>query len=383
IYQHSTYIQKLIRFYNSHKPLRIAFLDIDFTLSSNYLILPSLKEKLYSMGFVIAFVTSRTEEMVMSLEEYTLSHKYGFNRPRPMMHMENKKYSYVDPRIVNPYLVDPDMIIGSTGTQILLRQSTGGFAPDLSFDEKFKGGILWKRNMLRRIQHLEKEGLLFSVSMMEDMRNYYQKKTNVFPPTYRIQVAFATEKDKFIFCDRLKKRNIFGSLLFRNSRPEFRIIDDSNISIGRHVIFITPRGSGKKLAVRYTVNKTVQALRKFADKEIKQFDIETLLAGDGMQDLPMLFDGAEETDSISILVGGSKIAQELSEISPDSFSGEVIKNIHERLRPITPRGYYLYPYHMKEEKKIVYKKFIIGSDAFPTTHGPETILAYLNLEELQ
>lgn len=381
IYQNSTYIQKLKGSFQSNKPLRIAFFDIDFTLSSNYLILPSLKKKLYSMGYVIAFVTSRTEEMVMSSEAYILSRKYGFNRPKPQMHIENEKYSYVDPRVVNPYLVDPDIIIGSTGTQILLCQIGGGYVPDFSFDEKFTGGLMWKKKILKRIQHLKKDGLRFRISMLEEKKNYYQKKTNVFPPTYRIQIEFTTEQDKIVFCDSLKKRDIFGSLLFRNSRPEFRIIDDSNVSLGRYVIFITPRNSGKKPAVRHIINRTVQTIKKIANKEVKSSTIETLLAGDGMQDLPMLLDGAEETDSISILVGGSKIAEELLEISSDSLSGDLIRNIQERLRPISPRGYYLYPCHMEEEKKIVYKKFIIGSDAFPTTHGPETILAFLNLEE--
>src|SRR5581483_1280243 len=122
-----------------------AFFDIDNTLTGSSIEDTNLvREKLRNLGYAVCFVTARTEEALMSKSAYLKSRKHGFRRPRPQLKTVDGVKKYVDPKDYEPDgIIYPDVIAGSTGTKILLRQECGGYSEDMDYTEKL--GVSSKR----------------------------------------------------------------------------------------------------------------------------------------------------------------------------------------------------------------------------------------------
>jgi len=114
------------------RPLHLACLDIDSTLTGDSSLAGAVRSRLEDEGYVIAFDTSRTEEMVMSRESYERSVRAGaLSRPEPHLGHDGGSRVFVAPEQDQPRgILDGDIIAGSTGTHILVRQPDGAYLPD-------------------------------------------------------------------------------------------------------------------------------------------------------------------------------------------------------------------------------------------------------------
>lgn len=324
IYENSSVRKKLSQ--NFIK--RLAFLDIDSTLSGNNQASSAVRKKLEEKGFVISFVTSRTEEMVMSCQAFEKSKKYLFSRPKPLLNIKNNRHYYIDPQITeSKSLVDPDIIIGSSGTQILIKQLDGGYQTDKSFlKHLYQQPDAWRKKTLKLLEKF-KPKFAFRLSAIEKPEHYTKQITNVFPPQFRIKLEFAKVAEKEKFQEILSKID------------SVHVVDDSNYSRDKLTLYLMPKNSGKAQATEHTID---QICREFA---ITQQDLEILIAGNSFPDLEMGLHTGLRSQVTFILVGNLRVSESL----------------------------------LKQTKHFTNKrKFVIGDQLFPGTKGPETILAYLN-----
>jgi hydroxymethylpyrimidine pyrophosphatase-like HAD family hydrolase len=375
VYNKSTIIKKILK--TKSPQLRLAFLDIDFTLSANTKLLPEIRKTLEKRGFSTIFATARTEEMVMSKKTYEKSISENFYRPRPYLLKKGGKFEYIDPKKINANLVDPDIIIGSTGTQILVKQQSGKYLKDNEFFKRLvKAGKSWREDVIEFLQEVDHSEKHFSFAPIEDPVNYYTGKTNVFPPQLRIQVLFTSLQEKRWFLQQLKQRKLLHTLTHGIPSPLFRVIDEANDK-NIFSIYLTPPKASKGNAVEHVVKQLVKAV-KIKRNTFTKAQVETIIAGDSYTDLGMLLHGALGTISTAILVGGSEVGKVLVASHASSVLTDDLLAVRSRLKPTKKKGHFAYsvPADVYEEK--ISRTLIIGDAAYPQTIGPETILAHLD-----
>lgn len=373
IYSQSEIIKKLINNYICGKPLKIAFIDIDSTLSGHTLVAKKTRAQLEEHGYEIVFVTGRTEELVMSKQAYIASRQLGFSRPRPRIGNHNGKRFYVDPAKSYPSLVDPAIIIGSTGTQVLVKQICGGYQIDklFQFDINPKK---WRKAVLKIIQEIDPRKSFSKLSSIEFPQNYQKRKTNVYPPLYRIDLNFYNLDGKLKFLQEIEKR----------FPPSLQLTDNSYPEKGIYGISITPIGGFKGGAVNHVVNNICRSLKeKIPYGNIQRADLHVVLAGDSYPDLSMLFHGAFGTNATAIVVGGSRLSKALTHETNHMYAGEDIFSLKCKLKNLDiGEGIYHFITNIFEKKSSFIRKVIVGDYAFPKTKGPETILACLQVNHI-
>ncbi len=375
-YTNSLLLKKLATRIKIEKPLKIAFLDIDSTLTGDEKIIEQTRTRFKKMDYQLTFVTARTEEMVMSKKEYEKSLQLGFLRPKPFIEKKDNKYTYKDPAKINQNLVNPDIIIGSTGTQILVKQENGGYMLDRSFEKKFGiSSIVWRKKT-REIISLADPQKLAKFAIFESKEAYENHIADIYPPKYRIKLLFSSVKDKKNFILHLKK--IIATSEATNKMSRFvssgiRIIDESHTKHNKFAIYLTPALGNKGNAVNHVVQKLCEKLEKYA---IFAKDLQVILAGDSYPDLAMLFYGAKGTNATAILVGGSRLANILINKEIDEYAGEDLSIFKDNMQKHKEKiGYFHFGKLIKENYQ---RNIVIGDLAYPNTKGPATILAYLN-----
>lgn len=95
------------------QPLRLAFLDIDGTLTGAPADQARLRTRLEQQTYVITFVTHRAAELCQSSPATDTTEFLG--------------------------LLDPDIIAGKLGNEIMVRQTTGRYQPDRSYNQPLSG----------------------------------------------------------------------------------------------------------------------------------------------------------------------------------------------------------------------------------------------------
>jgi hydroxymethylpyrimidine pyrophosphatase-like HAD family hydrolase len=317
-YKQSGLVRKLNLRRKNNLPLKLAFLDVDSTLTGGKAETESVRSKLESFGYGIIYVTARTEEMMMSDKEYRLSReKYGFDRPVP------NRGAQKDGSIG---IYDPDIIIGSTGTCILVRQTSGGYCCDCSFQKQFSANSQeWREKALASLQKFKP---IYRLAPIEFEDNYWQGKTDVFPPDYRIHLLFDSIKDKKDFIKAFKKNRKCNFLMIKeNAKP--------------NRLYLLPRKAGKKNAVDWVIDKLSCQLK------VREKAFHILIAGDDWPDVEMgLLSAKKVKKSTFILVGGSSL---------------------------TP---YLQQYLREQQDQA--REIVIGDLIYPGIVGPGTILKYLD-----
>lgn len=355
-------------------PLRLAFLDIDLTMSGNPKAALAVREKLMKGRYVTIFVTSRTEEMVMSKKEYEKSKQYGFSRPQPKLEMEDNGkmiHAFIDEIPSQKGLYDPEIIIGTTGSVILIKQRGGGYKED----EDFKSHIgetsqKWRDDTLEVVKALDPENQLTILAAVDTEGNYEKGVIDVEEPDYRIQINIqgkdpdTTLKNKVAFFEKLKKIRDDKSL-------NIRITDDSYPDKGLFALYLTPYKVWKATAVQHIIDKIEEEL------EIEPKELETFFAGDGYPDMRMGLEAGIGTRGVFLIVGGSRLSDALLGKTKD-FAGITLEDVRERMREVG-KGRYVYEIDKKDtEVAILKRQVIIGDVAYLGTKGPETILAYFD-----
>src|SRR5581483_1479943 len=168
------------------------------TLTGHRDSLRQVKSHLDTLGYAVCLVTARTEEGVMSKREYNLSTRFGFARPRPKLSKTDNLFCYIDPLMCEPQeLIDPDIIAGSTGTAIVLRQKEGGYAKDTHFEKKLPlSSQRFREHVFRIISYANKDASIVMPSPIEYKGNYEKGISNVAPSDYRVSITFQNMADK-------------------------------------------------------------------------------------------------------------------------------------------------------------------------------------------
>lgn len=371
-YLSSTLIQKAKKSLLQHGSVRLAFLDIDNTLTgSTSHDTNHAREKLENLNYAVCFVTARTEESMMSEKSYRKSRKLGFKRPHPKLETCEGRRIYIDPGKYEPRgLIDPDVIAGSTGTKIILRQDKGAYCEDFEYTEKL--GVSSKRfreAVLRFISFVNFEHNICKISPIESEENYLKGVTNVFPSDFRVAVEFKTVEHKKNFAELLKvlkREKNHGQFIKRfldiEILSEIKFSADGSDAPGRVRGYITPRKADKGAAAEQIIDTVAHSLA------IERGQIETLFAGDAFPDLSMGLHAGRGTQAKFILVGGSRLSTYLTQKELWDFAGETLSVIKEKLFPTNKKGVYSYrgETHTRE--------VIIADMAYANTFGPQSIL---------
>jgi len=375
LYTNSTALFKIRNSLKRKQQPKLAFLDIDSTLhhSDSGNKTDKARKVLEEKDYVIIFNTSRTEELVMSEKERNASKL--FQRPAPHLGQVKFKqnevvksiYYYVDPQKIEPKgVLDPDIIIGSTGTAIWIKQITGGYKPDYNYQKSFRiSSTEWRNSILELLKKLKKTET-FNISHIEDQRSYEKNRSNVFPPDYRVQTLFTSIVHLKSFVKKMQK-------IKSNFLTNIRITNDSKPSHGKYVLYLKPKNASKIHAQEFVIKNVLK------NTKVKRKDLNIFIAGDSWPDLIMGIKGESETETF-LLVGGSRLFKDLTTAMHHSkkniyhyFSGESLMAIGKRFIPTTDKGLYFFRSSRHEKVKI-----ILGDERYPGTVGVETVLAYLN-----
>ncbi len=370
-YSESIILSHLKKSQENQHPLRIAFFDIDSTLTGAAPKAANMvRKRLTQLGYSLVFVTSRTEEMVMSGTEFRKSQKFGFSRPEPRLSFENGRFSYIPPEDYEPLgVLDPDIIVGSSGTKILIRQKNGGYIHDISFEKRYsQKSHEWRIGTLQVISYINSFGKLANLSAIDIQNRYDKYETNVFPPDYRIQLFFDNLEAKKEFLKRMyslkNDSNVPKEVIKQIIHMD--ITDDSNPIVGKYFVHVTPPRAKKVRATEHIVKKLCKLLG------IKRSKLDLLIAGDSYADLSMGLFGGLGTNATFIVVGGSRLSHLFIEKEIERFAGEKITFMKKRLC----KGDHCYEFEIPfVEKK---RKIVIGDEFHPKTKGPETILSFLD-----
>lgn len=374
-YKYSTVLQKIQARQRTHSPVLVAFFDIDFTLTGNNHAAMAVRNKLEELGYIVIFITARTEEMVMSSREYTLSQqRYNFGRAKPKLGKSGRINIAVEPEtVISPGLLDPDIIAGTTGTRIFFHKADGGYCEDMMFRNKHITSALFKRITHTMISHINKAETIARTTLLEHESNFHKGLTNVFPPDFQVQLDFKNLPHKIEFLWQLHViKEQFSLFRFIPQSEivlkELSYVDNSDPDKNYYSIFLVPNG-GKLHAIDYLYSKLEHCMGE------GHHTMHSLTAGDSWADLQMGLYGGTQINKQShlLIVGGSRLTPYLIHSSKyDFYAGEPLKPIKQNMIPIEHKGFFRFP--LLGHEKIL----IIGDLAYPGTRGPETILAFLS-----
>ncbi len=327
-YQSASFKNKILK---KPKELKFIFADIDNTLTGNVEVVNQIRNKLENLGFIFGLVTARTEEMLMSSKQYSLSQKNGFKRPRPKLNFLKNRFKYIPVEEFEPFgILDPDIIIGSSGTAILIKQKEGGYLEDKIY-KKMLGPKNWRTKTLSLLKKIDPKEEKYFLLETENPNGYKKGLSNIYTPPFRIQINFKNLKDKEFIYKKLQSSQKDFSL---------NLNDDSDPRNNKYSLYITPKGFTKGKAVNHVVERLCQTFN------LKREFMRLIFAGDALADLDMGYLQKDHADSTLLIVGGSRLTR------------DQIKSFTSKISGIPP------------------KKIIIGDEQFPGTIGPQTLLAF-------
>lgn len=331
----STAVATLTAAQTENQPLRMAFFDVDDTWTGTANDQFMVRQMLESLRFVIAVVTNRTAEMSMSWKEKNKSSASMQQRSPARFRLQpDREYEVVDPSVVPTLkgLLDPDIIIGTTGTELLLKQTTGGYQPDSTYYQRFPPSSKdWQAKIKATLNQCERNGMHFKIPVLSDVSS----------PEWRILIHPATQKD-------------LDELLEKLRTPYSHVVHDNK------VIFITPAKTSKEIAVDHVVANILKLLN------IEASVLNILFAGNSIQDAAMGFNSARGTKATFIIPGGSSLYHELQQPDLAFMRHEMTTSISSATLPLGV-------YQVKSRSRYI----VLGDEAFPDTKGPQTLIAWL------
>ncbi len=329
-------ISKLKAAKEEGQPLRVAFLDIDDTISGTPDEQRRLRQLLEEQGYIIVFTTSRSSEMVMSEDAYGET-RYNFNRPKPKLaKVEGRRVvGFADSLENEAALFNPDIIISSTGTDILTKERSGGYFKDRIFERNvLHTNSEWRSNTLELLRLIDPDKALFNLSYIESPQNYDNGDSYVYPHDNRIRIEFTSDGDlsasqrKNEFQRRLKvlydNKSTLSTALQREI-ANMQITDESNPNSGRFALYLTPQNGTKASSVDYVIDQLCAAVK------VDRRSFEVLIAGDSMPDLEMGLNATIGTRARFFVPRGARIAQVFTDPAATEFAGTDVQGIKSRI----------------------------------------------------
>lgn len=354
-YSDSVFLKKLKERQQQGLPLKIAFLDIDSTLTGNPGDAQRVRELLDQQGYATVFVTSRTGEMVMSRDSFEKSKAAGFKRPAPKLGQQDglRVGAFADEVVDFKGLYDPDAIAATTGSEIMIRQEDGSCIEDFDFRTQMREEHeAWRQKTLDIARLVDPNQELGTWASIENSQNFEEGKVDVFSPDTRIQIDFkapdkkvdstgATDSgnsetvDTKVYFQRMQelKSRIFSLSKDPNIPSDLkkhllniRLTDDSNPDKGRYSLYLTPHRGYKARAVEQTINQAQQLLGA------KNSDFELLFAGDSWPDVAMGLYGGVGKKGALFLASGSRLSKTFTEENLTDFAGQGVGAMKGRMK---------------------------------------------------
>jgi hypothetical protein len=344
---------------------RLACLDIDSTLTGPAHLADRVRSELEAAGYAVAFVTSRTEEMILSSGAYALSEATGLRRPPPKLGMEGNRHVVVPPEDLLPRgLLDGEVIAGSSGTRILVRGEDGAYRPDPVYDAMMGNDPAgWRGRAMALVEAAASAGITVEAAPIDRPEAYESGATDIYPPAYRVQVNFPSLTEKAGFLSWLTSDETVRTYGTR----AVRITDDSNPHAGRIKVFLTPRRGSKVRAVERLVGALCAAV------PCERGDLELFFAGDSFPDLAMGLFGGLGCRATFLLAGGSRLVTPLVGEAQVDFAGEPVDAYRRRLAPSGRHG----EYRFTPPLGFTSRTLLVGDALFPGTTAVETVARYV------
>jgi hypothetical protein len=199
-YTNAYYLDKQKERITAGKLVRLAFLDIDATLTGNNAAAEIVKHLLEELGYSVFYVTTRPEEMCMSKKQYHASLAFGLDRPQPLIDKSNpKQLQYCDPAADPNFrsVIDPSGGIASeTGNRIMIGQTDtkghlNGYTIDRNYEARLaKGSDNWREDTLAILKEFDRKSVRKHLSPIDREGAYQQNKSAHALLPYRINLDF-------------------------------------------------------------------------------------------------------------------------------------------------------------------------------------------------
>lgn len=333
VYEDSTALKKLRLAHRTGRTLRLAFLDIDGTLTGQASDQVILHHQLNELGYVTVSVSARTAAA--------------------SQHAEDRLQG----------LLDADIIIGSLGSQIAVKQANESYRPDLEYAQKLSyKGAQWHRHVAQILLQLASlnDGHSSWQTVVRQEADILLQRAAIESAPYWVRLEFSTARDYTDF------------LTAARQQPGLACMDESTpySQVPAFVTLITPPEVNKQCAADYIAKTIVKMLG------ITPSTLEVFIAGDGPSDLAMGLQTASGASTTFLIPGGARVARYIQEKNVVFLGGE-LADLADQLVPVLEHngakkpGYYRHPI----DSRLV----IIGDEVFPETTGPETLVRWFNL----
>jgi hydroxymethylpyrimidine pyrophosphatase-like HAD family hydrolase len=333
-YNNSTLYNKL----KDKQIKKLAFFDLDATLTGDIDLANKTRRLLEGHAFAIVYVTTRTEEMVMSQSLYERSIALKtFSRKKPKFGTAQGRFHYIPPENHEPLgLLNPDAIIGSTGTQILLLNEDH-YIIDKTYEQHFAKVKDWRKKTRELLTWIDPQNKLFQLPVIDFPDMYDKALADVAPPKYRVGLQFKTNAEKKMFMEKLTHiaEDASAPDELREHAANVSVINDSYPKAQHFKVYIVPAKTNKL----HAVNHLLKSLSTALDVSLENFEI--ILAGDSLPDLAMGIHAGRSTKATFILSGGSRLSDVIADKNDHVFAGEDLSTIKNRLKRIT-EGHYRY-----------------------------------------
>ncbi len=346
LYTNSTIWQKL-----DNEP-RIAFLDIDLTITGSPETQQNIRSLFEQNGYSIVFVTSRPYELLLS--DASLAHSPRLSRPPSKIALDkNNTYYHVDLARTESFagLLDPDALADTTGARIYLRQQTGEYRRDRDYDVMDLSASQWREQVLDLLKIISNTLSNFKLKKIEDSSNYEKGFATISPPDFRIQVDFKDNKEKKLFRKHISKLN-----------PPIYTLDDSEPEKNIYSLFLFPRQADFLKA--QAVDRIVDMILK--TKGINPDKLSVFLSGDSFADVNMGINSAKGTQATFFLPGGARMSRYFSDKAIKDYDDVDISLWKKQLKQKAP-GHY----------EIQNREIYISDELFPGALAGESLLHFL------
>jgi hydroxymethylpyrimidine pyrophosphatase-like HAD family hydrolase len=323
-YNSSDITDKLTTRCQNGDPLRIAFLDIDSTLTSTPEEQVAVRDKLEKLGFTIIFVTSRTEEMMLPSTSYADSPEVNSRRKPPKLKKSGTSITIDQmregattfelgfPDEVRDFdgLHTADVIIAQTGGVTLINRD-GVYAYDNRNSALDTGWVDRVKSQVEEVQQLSEINCTFS--KVDQPNNYEQGRIDVDRTDRRVQINFDTIEDQQKFTETYNA--------FNEDDKVFDMVEDGDQREGkkRYQVYLMPRGVNKKTAVDNAIHQIIEAVSDRVERKLGEADLELLYAGDSAPDVAMAL-RPTEASSTFIVVAGSRLVTD----------GKLVDRVHSQ-----------------------------------------------------
>ncbi|GAC1473087.1 MAG: hypothetical protein PVSMB7_26580 [Chloroflexota bacterium] len=347
----------------------IACFDVDSTLTGDAGAADEMRRLLDAQGIVTMLNTSRTEEMLMSEAVYAATRATGlFHRPVPHLGLDGTRRVYVPPEEAEAAgILNPDVIAGSTGTRLYIRQEDSRYLPDGEYNNcHVSDPDTWRRGVLNLLHTVEANKLGADLADIDSAERFEQGVTDVYPPEYRLQIHFTDARAKLRLRQRLHAAGRTGDSETARLARSLRLSDDSEPREHRYKAFLMPRDRSKTRAIQRVVDSLVAAGGP------KRTEMHLVFGGDSFPDLTMGLLGGIGAQASLLLVGGSRLSSTITDENAHSFAGEDMRAYRRRIWASTDRGVYRFRPPCGAERAV-----IVGDEAFPGTQAIDTVLAWV------